>query len=88
MGPICMTVALKWPLPCLLVRTHRAGSSFIMHAYKAGPIIAPCDVTGQFMWQVHLHGVVKYVADCVGSHYDTLPRQVGHFVSPRWLKEV
>ncbi len=27
----------------------------------------------QFMWQANLHGVAKFVTDCLGVYYDTDP---------------
>ena len=27
----------------------------------------------QFMWQADLHGVAKYVTDCLGVYHDTDP---------------
>ena len=29
----------------------------------------------QFMWQADLHGVARYVTDCLGVYYDTDPER-------------
>ena len=39
----------------------------------------------QFMWQADLHGVAKYVTDCLGVSYDTGPER-GR--APRLLEEM
>ena len=40
------------------------------------------------MWQADMHGVAKFVTDCLGVYNSTDPKGVRHLISPRWLEEM
>ena len=42
----------------------------------------------RFMWQADLHGVAKFVTECLGVYHSTDPDGGRHLISPRWLEEV